>query len=387
MLLLLMYGLLIFGVLMIESAARHLSADPALVSQYGTAGGYFAARQKNWVLLGSAVFFATALVDYRWIRWLGLPVYAASLALMVMAKAAGGDVHQLEIGGLLFQPAQLGITSGILLIAWLVQDLPRLHRWFGAPLARLAIIGAVSAPPFLLVLLMGDTGSSLVWAPVILVALLVGGVPFRYLSFLILLGVGIVPVLYFGVLPGLDQGERAVKRVELWLSMTRGEEVDVLGPAWGPHWASVAVGKAGWKGSGWNPSPDKSSVTARGKPSKGTNHTDYIFAVIAEEQGFRGALFMLVAFAALLVQCLLVSFYSRDMSGRLLAALVLTMIYAHVFESVGMCVQLLPVTGIPLPFISYSGTFVIVCMFLMGLVQSVWIHRDTRPLLRLSAKK
>jgi rod shape determining protein RodA len=355
-----------------------------VLAQHGSAGSYFAARQKQWVLLGSAVFFATALVDYRWIRWLGVPVYAASLVLMAMANQVGNEVHQLEVAGLTFQPAQLGITSGILLIAWLVQDLPRLHRWFGAPVSRLVIIGAVSAPPFLLVLMMGDTGSALVWAPVILVALLVGGVPFRYLLFLCLIGIGLVPILYFGVLPAMEQGKRATDRVELWLSMNRGDEVDILGSAWGPHWASVAVGKAGWKGTGWNSSAEKSSVTARGKPSKGTNHTDYIFAVIGEEQGFRGTLFLLLAFAALLVQCLLVAYYSRDICGRLLAALVLTMIFAHVFESVGMCVHLLPVTGIPLPFISYSGTFVIVCMFLMGLVQSVWIHRYDRPMARLA---
>ncbi|MCF7675413.1 MAG: FtsW/RodA/SpoVE family cell cycle protein, partial [Akkermansiaceae bacterium] len=104
-------------------------------------------------------------------------------------------------------------------------------------------------------------------------------------------------------------------------------------------------------------------------------HNDYIFVVIGVELGFRGSLALLSTYTVLLTGCLFVACYSRDMSGRLLASLVLTLIFAHVFESVGMCVLLLPITGIPLPFISYSGTFVVICMFLMGLVQSVWIHR------------
>ena len=377
MLILFMYGLLIFGVFVIQSAARHLEVSPESIAQYGSAGAAFASKQKTWILLGSVVFFAAALVDYRWIRWLGIPVYAAGLVLLVMAMLRDDEVHQLKIAGLSFQPAQLGISSGILMLAWLMQDLPRLHRWFGSPLVRIGLIGVISGIPFLIVMKMGDMGSALVWIPVVVVALLVGGVPFRHLTFMTLVSAGMVPILYFVVLPKVS--DRGPMRIDLWLKMSQGQEVDVLGPAWGPYWATMAVGKSGWKGVGWNAPPEKNSLTAKGYPSLTTNHNDYIFVVIAEEFGFRGTLALLIAYAVLLVQCLLVAYYSRDISGRLIAALVLTLIFAHVFESIGMCVLLLPITGIPLPFISYSGTFVVICMFLMGLVQSVWIHRFDRP--------
>lgn len=373
MLILFMYGLLIFGVFMIESAARHLPVSAEALAQYGSAGAFYAAKQKTWVLLGSVAFFGAALVDYRWIRWLGIPVYAAGLVLMLMALKSDGDVHQLEFLGLTFQPAQLGISSGILLIAWLIQDLPRIHRWFGSPLTRIGLIGVISGTPFLIVMKMGDMGSALVWIPVVIVALLVGGVPFRYLSFMTLVGAGLLPILYFVVLPMVS--ERGPKRIDLWLRMLQGQEVDVLDDGYAPHYATMAVGKAGWKGVGWNAPPEKNSVVARGYPSRLTLHNDYIFVVIGEELGFRGSLALLSTYTVLLTGCLFVAFYSRDMSGRLLASLVLTLIFAHVFESIGMCVLLLPITGIPLPFISYSGTFVVICMFLMGLVQSVWIHR------------
>ena len=95
--------------------------------------------------------------------------------------------------------------------------------------------------------------------------------------------------------------------------------------------------------------------------------------------GFRGSLLLLTAFALLLIQGLFIAFYSRDVSGRLVACLVVALFFAHIFESIGMCVLIMPITGIPLPLVSYSGTFVVICMFLLGLVQSVWIHRNRKP--------
>lgn len=374
-----MYALLIFGVFSIESAARHLTVDAEILKQYGNAGAYYAAQQKQWILIGSVVYFAVAFVNYRWIRWLGIPFYAVSMVLLVMAMKEDDSVHRLAFGGFSFQPAQLGITAGILLISWLIQDLPKLHRVFGAPFIRVAIIGGAAAVPFGLVMAMGDMGSALVWIPVAIVALLIGGVPFRYLSFMLLIGVGTLPLLYFIALPLAS--ERGAERIEVWLKMAQGEEVDILGAGYGPHHVSMAVGKAGWKGTGWKATE---SLHDKGFIPTDTAHNDYIFAVIGEEFGFRGALLLVSAFTALLILGLFIGFYSRDLTGRMLVCLTVAMFFAHIFENIGMCVLLMPITGIPLPLISYSGTFVVVCMFLLGLVQSVWIHRHERPIVSLS---
>ncbi len=373
-LVLVMYGLLIFGVFMIESAARHVVISKGLLSHYGSVGEYYGSMQKNWILLGSVVYFAMALIDYRWIRWLGLPFYGVSLVLMVMAMQQDDSVHRLSIGGFKFQPAQLGIASGILLIAWLLQDLPKLHRWLGAPFVRVGVIGVLSAVPFLVVMKMGDMGSALVWIPVSIVALLVGGVPYRYLSFMTLIGAGLLPILYFVVLPLVS--ERGPQRIDTWLRMMQGKEVDISDEGYAPHNIAMAVGKAGWKGVGWKATAEQGSLHAKGFIPRDTAHNDYIFAVIAEELGFRGSLLLLTAFALLMIQGLFIAFYSRDMCGRLLASLVVALFFAHVFESIGMCVLLMPITGIPLPLVSFSGTFVVICMMLLGLVQSVWIHRN-----------
>lgn len=376
-LVLVMYGLLIFGVFMIQSAARHLSVPPSVLEEYGSSGLYYAAMQKRWIVLGSLAYFAVAMVDYRWVRWCGIPFYVISIALMVMAMQQDDSVHRLSLFGLSFQPAQLGISSGIILIAALLQDLPRLHPWLGAPIVRILVIGLLSAVPFLMVVKMGDMGSALVWIPVALVALVAGGVPFRYLSFMSLIGIGLLPVLYFLVLPMVS--ERGPERIDTWLRMMQGKKVDIKEEGYAPHNISMAVGKADWKGSGWNADADQGSLLAKGFIPKDTAHNDYIFAVIGEELGFRGSLLLISTFALMLIQGLFIAFYSRDPFGRILACLVVALFFAHVFESIGMCVLLTPITGIPMPLVSYSGTFVVICMMLLGLVQSVWIHRNHGP--------
>ena len=373
MLVLIMYALLIFGVFMIESAARHLPVSPEKVIQFGSAGGYFASLQKNWIVIGSIAYFGAALIDYRWIRWLGVPLYAVSLGLMLMAVRADDEVHRLAIGGFSFQPAQLGVMSGIIMIAWLMQDLPKLHRFLGNAFVRIAVIALVAVVPFLLVMKMGDMGSALVWIPVVLVALLVSGIPFRILSFIGFVSLGVLPIIYFVILPLVS--DRGPDRIDLWLRMLQDKEVDIRGDGYAPHNVSMAVGKAGWKGTGWNATREQGSLHDKRFIPHLTAHNDFIFAVIAEEFGFRGVLLLVSGFALLLIQGLFIGFYSRDVAGRLIVCMVVALFFAHMYENIGMCVLLMPITGIPLPLISYSGTFVVICMFLLGLVQSVWIHR------------
>ena len=373
---LVMYALLIFGVLMIESAARHLPISPDKLKEFGSPGGYFAWMQKNWILFGSVAYFAAALVDYKWIRWLGIPLYVVSLGLMLMAMKADDEVHRLAIGGLSFQPAQLGVTSGIIMIAWLMQDLPKLYHRLGNPLVRIVVIGVTSAIPFLMVMKMGDMGSALVWLPVVMVSLLVSGIPFRILSFIALVSSGVLPIMYFVVLPLVS--ERGPERIDLWIRMNHGEQVDIKGDGYAPHNVSMAVGKAGWKGLGYMATSEQGSLHDKRFIPHLTAHNDFIFAVIAEELGFRGALLLVLSFALLLIQGLFIAFYSRDIAGRLIVCMVVALFFAHIYENIGMCVLLLPITGIPLPLVSYSGTFVVICMFLLGLVQSVWIHRRNR---------
>jgi rod shape determining protein RodA len=189
-------------------------------------------------------------------------------------------------------------------------------------------------------------------------------------------------MMYLIVLPSVST--RGPERIQLYLDMLQEKPVDTSGPAYGAYYASMAVGKAGMMGTGWNAPETRGSLHAKRYIPWKTAHNDFIFAVLAEEFGFRGSLFLITVFATLLILCLFVSFYSRDLMGRLVVACVVAFFFAHIFENIGMCVLLMPITGIPLPLISYSGTFVVMCMFMLGLVQSVWIHRNAMEIVKVS---
>ena len=362
-----MYGLRVFGVFSIESAARHLT----------NGGAWFADKQKTWILIGSVVYFATALIDYRWLRWLGLPLWVAGLGLMSISSGVG----QVTISSISFQPAQLILAGGLMLIGSLLQDLPRLGRripkvgWLlDEPILKIIIVGVIAGGSFLIVMGKGDMGSAIVWIPLAGVLLLVAGIPFRYLTMISLVGIAILPIAFYIILPMVS--ERGPERLDTYWRMLHGKEVDVQDEGYAAHRISVAVGKAGWSGTGTNPDVSRgTSLHAAGFIPKDTAHNDYIFAVIAEEQGFRGSLLLVTSFALLLVLCLFIGTYARDPMGRLIVGGTVAILFAHIFENIGMCVLITPITGIPLPLISYSGTFVLICMFLLGLVQSVWVHR------------
>jgi rod shape determining protein RodA len=368
-----MYGLLVFGVFSIESAARHIPVS-GLGDHPEQWGAWFADRQKLWIVVGSLVYFAVALTDYRWLMWLGIPMYGLGIGMLLVLMSQESEVHQLTVMGLSFQPTQIVIAAGIIMVGLSFQVLPRIQRWLGHPACRLGIIGFLCGVPFLLVVKNGDMGSAIVWLPVAFVTMLVGGIPYRYLLFMGLIGAGVLPIIYFIVLPGVS--ERGYARVNNYLENVQNGQITNTDKNYAEYRVTMAVGKAGWRGAGYG-SESKDSLHHRKDIPWKTAHNDYIFAVIAEEQGFRGSLLLLTGFALLLIQCLFVAFYSRDFAGQIIAAGVVGLLFAHIFENIGMCVSIMPITGIPLPLISYSGTFVLICMFLLGLVQSIWVHRNT----------
>jgi len=367
LLVLAMFGLLLFGVFAIESAARHL----------GQGGEWFANRQKVWILLGSAIYFTTAIIDYRIFKYLGIPMYIGGVGLMIAALPSllGNEVHQLSVGGISFQPAQFMVVAGIILLSFFVQDLPRWHQIFKIPLVKVAVIILLTVVPFTLVAMAGDMGSALMWVPVTAAVMLVGGVPYRYLTLFSLIGVMLLPYVYYVAMPKVSK--RGAERIELFVDSKQGRDLDIQGDAYAQHYVTLAVGKSGYKGTGHNAGEERGSLHANKYIPWKTAHNDFIFAVIAEEQGFRGTMLLVTAFGLLIITCIHVAYYSRDMAGQVLAGGVASLFGAHVFQNIGMCVELLPITGIPLPLVSYSGTFVLMCMFMLGLVQSVWVHKDT----------
>ena len=358
-----MLGLIIFGVFSIYGASW-MRTDPELTNKW--------LKQIRYVILGLSIFFAVALIDYQWVKWAAIPFYLGALILLIITEFRGVEVHGTQgwlrlPGGLSFQPSQVAIAAGIIMLALVLSHLHKLHPVFRNHFLRVFVAGVVGGIPFLLVLKAGDLGSALVWAPVMGAMLLVGAIPFRYLIVIFLSGTLILPFAYFF---GLKDYQK--KRSTVQIDMLMGREVDIRNEAYSAHNNLLAIGSGGWGGKGFK-NPD--TLNYKGFISKDTAITDFIFPVLAEEHGFRGVFLMLSAFLLLLLQSLFVAFYAKDMNGRLLVVGVVALFFAHIFQNVGMNILLMPITGIPLPLISYGGTFMVMVLFLLGLVQCVWVHR------------
>jgi len=360
-----MVGLLIFGVFAVYSACSHRPEFETVWRQ-----------QIKWIIIGLVVFFGAALVDYRWVRWGSPFAYLAGLggliALQKFATEKYGQSNWIDIGGFSIQPSQPAIVAGILLLAVGLAELPRIWRIFRYHFLRLVVTGILAAVPMALVI-KEDLGSGMVWGPVLATMWLVGSIPYRYLITIFLTVMCVIPIAYFFVLQ-----EHQQKRIDTLINLWAGKKINIRAEGWDINNVTIAIGSGGWDGKGFlgKGVPDQRTIN-RLKFIPDTAINDYIFPVVAEEQGFRGSMILISALALLLLQCIFVAFYSRDQLGRLIAVGAVSMLFFHIFWNIGMCLLLVPIAGIPLPLISYGGTFMLCIMFLLGMIQSVWVHRNT----------
>ena len=361
-----MYAMLIFSIDLLGSAARHLNTAP----------DFYPDRQSQWIVIGTVAMLVLVMTPMRWIKWASVPGYFVALVLSVMALFRGNEVHQLEIGGIAFQPAQLMIAMGILTLSFALEwmDSRTEGAWavLSHPICKLLVTGVIVGLPFLLVVVVGDMGFAMVWIPMALFVLLNAKLPLRYILLISFLVLSAMPVMYYGVLPKVSP--RGAERIEVYLDLLQGKEVDIQNEGYAAHRVGLVIGKAGWKGVGSNAQVEDGSLHARGYVPMNTAHNDYVFAVFAEEQGFRGVVILLFAYLVLFLSLLFIASLTPQFYGRLVVVGFVSVLFAHVFENIGMCVGLMPITGIPLPFMSYSGTFTLICMAMIGVCQSIWLE-------------
>jgi len=331
---------------------------------------------------GFVVFFAAALVDYKWLRWGAWFMYAFAIAGLVLVKMIGvtqnsGARSWILVGGQTVQPSQFAILAGIAVLAIIFGDLQRVAPIFRYPFLRIALGGVMTVVPMLMILKEPDLGSSMVWGPMFCAMILVGSIPFRYLIVLLLAVLTILPVAYFFGLK--DYQKRRIDTYIRMLTNARTTIEDIQGDGWVPYHLQLAVGSSGFEGKGplSRKVEGQRSIHRTFFPNEAIN--DFISGVISEEFGFRGMILMLSGMSLLIFQCIFVAFYARDQMGRLVVVGVVAAMMTYIFMNVGMNVLLVPITGLPLPFISYGGTFMVVVLFMFGLVQSVWVHRNISP--------
>ncbi|MDC0049335.1 FtsW/RodA/SpoVE family cell cycle protein [Verrucomicrobia bacterium] len=373
--------LLAFGVYSINAATAFLTGENITSKWYD---------QILWIGIGTIIYFASSLIDYRWIKWAALPAYIVSIILLLSTNTIlSGAKSWITIGGFTFQPSQISIVSGILLLSVIFGELPKRVPIFKHSLLKILLAAPTVGLPCLIILNETDFGSAMAWSVVFMVSLVIGKVLLRYVIVIIECGLIIVPIFYFF---GLKDYQK--ERIETWLNMLYENPVDEQGAAWVPKHNMIAIGSAGYLGkmhqddsiatSQPNSSVNAhdntlSLVTEMGFVPSNVTINDFIFVTIAERHGFRGAAVLIGLYSILLILLLLICYSSRDMTGRMLIGGFIGLLFYHVFMNIGMCVLLVPITGIPLPFISYGGTFLLMMMFMLGLCQSVWIHRGDEP--------
>lgn len=321
-------------------------------------------RQFVWALIGAGVMLALVPVDYRRIVRTSLLIYAACLVLLVLVLLIGrkmyGATRWLSLFGVYIQPSEFAKLGTILVIA---RYLSEPSRDLSHP-KTLLITLLFTALPFGLILQQPDLGTAATLVPVACAMLFVAGVPMRYLAFLVGLGlIALVPGWFL-----LDGYQR--ERVLVFFDPGR----DPLGTGWNSIQSSIAVGSGGLFGKGYM----MGTQNILGFLPRTVAPTDFIFSVIAEETGFIGSLVLLILFGTLLAGGVRAGLASRDKLGRLLATGVVSLLFCHVFVNMAMTVGLVPITGLPLPLVSYGGSFMLSTMFGLGLVQSVYARRIRR---------
>ncbi|XHR30365.1 MAG: FtsW/RodA/SpoVE family cell cycle protein [Chthoniobacteraceae bacterium] len=324
-------------------------------------------KQAGWIAFGTVIFLILSLTDYRWVRWGALPIYGVSMVFLILTFTPLGVLKDgarcwLRLGPLVFQPAQLAVLGGILIVALFLTQFIRLH-----PMIKLLACGVITGAPALLILIQPDLGECLIWIPVVFAMLFVGQIPKRYLIVVILIMVTCMPVAYYFKLKQY-QRERIIAFLD--------PEIDANGAAWAVNQTMIAIGSGGWNGKGFK-APN--TQVELGYVPQTTVPNDYIFAAVGEQWGFLGGAAVVCTLGVLIASCLVVAVTAADQMGTLIAAGVATLLFSHTYENIGMCISMMPVTGVPLPLISYSGSFVAVIMFSLGLVNSVWVHRKELP--------
>jgi rod shape determining protein RodA len=350
--------LLIIGVLALYSAT--LTA----VAVNGAPLRTIFPRQIVYIIVGLVVMILTTLFDYQLLSSLARPIYIGTVALLavvlVVGRVSEGAQSWIAFGERTFQPSEAGKLVLVAALAAYWSHYERGRDSWPVLLGSLLIAGA----PTLLVLAQPDLGSAIVYGMIWLAMAWGAGMRWQQLALLALLA---LPASYLAWEHVLDDYQR-VRLLTFYYLLTDPSKVD-LNAGYNVIQALSAIGAGSWFGAG----------LTRGLFSQGNyvpvQHTDFIFAVVGEELGFVGGLVLITFEGLLLWQSLTIAGQSRDIFGRLLALGVFALIFAHVLINIGMNLSILPVTGLPLPFVSAGGSFMITVLAGVGLLQSIALRQ------------
>lgn len=349
--------ILVSGLLILNSAAA--SKEQAYVL-----------KQSIWIVAGIVVLMVTISFDYTILQKYVKPIYIFNILLLIAVLIFGREISGARswfifpgIGSL--QPAEFAKIMTIICFANFLNE----RKGSLNTLWELIPCFIFVAVPVFLILLQPDLGSALVFIAILVGMMFVAGANRKIL--LVLFGGGVSAILIYLL---------GVWKLGWWCPLKTYQlnrflvlfdpSIDPRGVGYNVWQAKIAIGNGGLFGEGLGMG---SQTTGSFLPEQ---WTDFIFAVYAEEFGFVGAGLLLILFAILLYRGLRIAMLSKDLFGALIATGVVSMYLFHILENVGMCMGLMPVTGIPLPFVSYGGSSTLANFLGIALLQNIYVHRQ-----------
>jgi rod shape determining protein RodA len=389
-----------------STRGRYDWISPLAILALGTIGIFFiysaqlATGRSQWMLqflwlaIGAVIYCAVSLIDYKfWLKSAHWVYVACLLPLLLLWTPLGvtrlGATRWIDFGPFSIQPSEIAKLGVLIMSASLLT-----HSEIGTVRESLKVIGKLALAaglPILLILLQPDLGSALVIPPMAFALLYVSNLSQRFFAaalgaFVLLMGLVAFDTyryLHFlevnNLSPSTDRGAFEPHRLlplhdyqrNRLLAFIAPERIDPMGISWNLNQSLISVGSGGFSGKGWT----QGTQAKLGYLPRAVAHNDFIFSVLAEEKGFLGSISVLGLFGVVLWNGIRIAGLARDRFGTLLALGVTVLFAVHVFVNIAMTIGLVPITGIPLPFISYGGSFALSCCVLQGLVQSVYRFR------------
>lgn len=381
-----------------------------------SAGSYrqtnFETPQMIYVGIGWLAYWMISSLDYRKLRVHARRIYLTGILLLVpisfcaffkinigsFIRSINGARRWMDFGPFSIQPSEFAKVSALIFIA-AVLVLNPIGSWRKSWPTVVKVLAAAGLP-FVLIFVQPDLGSALIYLPLSFALLFVAGLSSRFFMVAglsaVLLGavVAVDLVSYASKVTAYAEAHaddlnpaksvRGKHEETAWFFLLKDYQRERLlsfvapsiidprgrGATWNVKQAVIAVGRGGLEGQGIG----KGTQAKYGYLPEAAAHNDFLFSGMAEEIGFQGGVFVIVAFAWLLWRIVRTALLSIDRFGSLLAIGAAVIIGTHVVINIGMNIDLMPVTGVPLPFLSYGGSFILSCFLLLGLVQSVHRH-------------
>ena len=340
----------VIGVSMIYSATACITGEQLDLTSP-------ALRQAIYLGVGLVGMFALTLIDYRVYAALRWPIWVFTIGILAIVSVIGQITHGaqrwIDLRIFLFQPSELSKLLLILVVAKYMAD-HAMTRW-----RVLAVSFLFVALPLVLVYLQPDLGTAIVIAATWGVMALAAGMKMRDVLIILAIGAVAAPLIWANLRP--YQQERILTFID--------PERDPLGTGYNVTQARIAIGSGGLYGLGFCSGTQSQLRFLR------IRQTDFIFSVIGEELGFIGSLFVIALFAFILFRIIRAAMLSRTTYGKLVAVGVVAMIFVQSYVNLGMNLGLMPVTGIPLPFVSSGGSSLISLLAAEGVVQSILLRQ------------